>query len=221
MIIKPDQIIRSKRKTVSLTVDSSGRLIVRAPLRCSEARILAFIEKKSAWILKHQAKKSVPQTLFPTDNLNAFVFSLQGKPCQIRYYDGKRVAFDEEKSVLYLPQGKGADDVKKWLKQRAKTVLATLVENRARQMRANYKTVGISSAKGRWGSCSADNTLRFTFRLLYAPTAVIDYVVVHELAHTFYKNHGKDFWKKVETYCPDWKIKRKWLKEHGYFMQIF
>ena len=88
-------------------------------------------------------------------------------------------------------------------------------------MNLSYKAVSVSSAKGRWGSCSQDNTLRFTFRLLYAPYAVIDYVVVHELAHITHKNHGKAFWQQVEKYCPDWKIKRKWLKDHGYFMQIF
>lgn len=221
MLIKPDQIIRSKRKTVSLTVDSSGRLIVRAPLHCSEARILAFIEKKSDWIAKHQEAHSVPKALFPTENLQGFAFLLQGKRCEIRYHLGKRTVFDEEKFILYVPQGKGADEVRKWLKQRAKTVFTAHAHNRAIQMRTRYKEVRISSAKGRWGSCSADNTLRLTFYLLYAPMSVIDYVIVHELAHTFHKNHGTDFWKKVEQYCPDWKVKRKWLKDHGYFMQIF
>ena len=221
MLIKPDKIIRSKRKTVTLTVDSSGRLIVRAPLQCSEARILAFIEKKSEWIQKHQAKHSVSQAVFPTENLNGFVFSLQGKRCEIRYHLGKRLTFDEENFILYLPQGKGEEEVRKWLKQRAKTVFTAVAYNRAMQMQTHYKAVCISSAKGRWGSCSSDNTLRLTFHLLYAPMSVIDYVIVHELAHTFHKNHGKDFWKKVEQYCPDWKIKRKWLKDHGYFMQIF
>lgn len=221
MIIKPDKIIRSKRKTVALTVDSSGRLIVRAPLRCSEARILAFIEKKSDWILKHQAKHSVPKTFFPSDNLNGFSFALQGYSCKICYYEGKRTVFEEANGALYLPQGKGEDEIRKWLKQRAKSVFSLLAETRAKQMGASYKAVCVSSAKGCWGSCSADNTLRFTFRLLYAPTAVIDYVIVHELAHTFHKNHGKEFWQRVERYCPDWKIKRKWLKDHGYFMQIF
>lgn len=221
MEILPDKIIRSKRKTVSLTVDSSGRLIVRAPLQCSEARILAFIEQKSDWILKHKEKHSVPKALFPTENLNGFAFALQGKRCEIKYHLGKHTVFDEEKYILYLPQGKGAEEVRKWLKKRAKVVFTSLAHNRAIQMRTKYKAISVSSAKGRWGSCSSDNTLRLTFHLLYAPTVVIDYVIVHELAHTFHKNHSKDFWKKVEQYCPDWKIKRKWLKDHGYFMQIF
>lgn len=221
MQINPDKIIRSKRKTLSITVDSSGRLIVRAPLRCSEARIVAFIEKKSDWILKHKARKTIPQSFLPSENLNGFRFPLEGKPCGIQVYDGKKLVFDEENFLLYLPKDKDRDLVCKWLKTRAKSVFSSLVANRARQMGINYKTVRVSSAKGRWGSCSQDNTLRFTFRLLYAPRQIIDYVVVHELAHVEHKNHGKAFWEQVEKHCPDWKIKRKWLKDHAYFMQIF
>ena len=221
MQINPDKIIRSKRKTLAITVDSSGRLIVRAPLRCSEARILAFIEKKSEWILKHKSKNAIPQSAFPSENLNGFRFLLEGKPCEIRCFSGKRIAFDEENRVLYLPETKGREAVCKWLKARAKLLFSELVAIRAKEMGVTYKAVSVSSAKGRWGSCSQDNTLRFPFRLLYAPIAVIDYVVVHELAHITHKNHGKAFWLKVETHCSDWKVKRKWLKDHGYFMQIF
>ena len=221
MQITPDKIIRSKRKTLAITVDSSGRLIVRAPLRCSEARILAFIEKKSDWILKHKAKNSIPNSFLPTENLNGFEFSLEGNPCEIRYFNGKRTVFDEENWVLYIPENKGTDAVCKWLKARAKSLFSELVAIRSKEMGVSYKSVNISSAKSRWGSCSQDNTLRFTFRLLYAPIAIIDYVIVHELAHTTLKNHGKAFWSKVERHCPDWKLKRKWLKDHGYFMQIF
>ena len=221
MTIIPDKIIRSNRKTVSITVDCSGRLIVRAPLRCSEARIIAFIEKKSDWILKHKAKNSLSASVFPSENLNGFRFSLEGRLCEIRLYTGKRLVFDEQNMLLYLPEGKGESAVCKWLKVRAKSTFSMLVEKRAKEMGVFYKAVSVSSAKGRWGSCSQDNTLRFTFRLLYAPIQIIDYVVVHELSHTTHKNHGKAFWQMVEKYCPDWKIKRKWLKDHGYFMEIF
>jgi predicted metal-dependent hydrolase len=109
----------------------------------------------------------------------------------------------------------------RWLKKYAKETFTRMTDIRAVEMGANYKAVAVSSAKTRWGSCSANNTLRFTFRLAYAPKEIIDYVVVHELAHTFHRNHEKAFWRTVEKYCPDWKVKRKWLKDHGYLMEIF
>jgi predicted metal-dependent hydrolase len=88
-------------------------------------------------------------------------------------------------------------------------------------MCVSYTSITITSAKTRWGSCSGDNALRYTYRLLYCPKEIIDYVVVHELAHTVEHNHSKRFWQVVERYIPDWKERRKWLKAHGILMEIF
>ncbi len=220
-MIVPDKILRSQRKTLAISVDATGQLIVRAPLRCSEARILAFIEKKSEWILKHKQRAQTAATFLPTDDLDGFSFPYLNGNIQIRKYNGKRISYEESLCVLFLPLDGDAETVKKWLKKQAKEIFSSMTARRAKEMRAVYKKVAVSSAKGRWGSCAADNTIRLTYHLLHAPIAVIDYVVVHELAHTFHKNHGKLFWNTVEKYCPDWKIKRKWLKSHGYLMRIF
>lgn len=220
-MIVPDKILRSQRKTLAISVDATGKLIVRAPLRCSEARILAFIEKKSEWILKQKSKASAAAAFMPTAELDGFKFAFLGDLIEIRKFDGKKTDYDELSGTLFLPRNAGEERVKSWLKRQAKEIFSSMVARRAKEMGAAYKKVAVSSAKGRWGSCAADNTLRFTFRLVYAPTAVIDYVIVHELAHTFHKNHGKLFWNTVEKYCPDWKIKRRWLKDHRYLMQIF
>ncbi|MBK7452806.1 MAG: M48 family metallopeptidase [Anaerolineales bacterium] len=73
----------------------------------------------------------------------------------------------------------------------------------------------ISSARTRWGSCSPDGTLNFTWRLVMAPLEVIDYVVIHELAHLRVKNHSSKFWDVVKAIDPQYKEKRKWLRENG------
>ena len=88
-------------------------------------------------------------------------------------------------------------------------------------MGASYPSLSVTSARARWGSCSYNNALHFSFRLLYAPPAVIDYVVVHELAHTFHRNHSRQFWATVERFVPDYRKKRDWLKEKSILMQIF
>ncbi|MCE7860862.1 MAG: M48 family peptidase [Chloroflexi bacterium CFX2] len=77
------------------------------------------------------------------------------------------------------------------------------------------RRVRVNSAKTRWGSCAADGTINFTWRLVMAPPEVIDYVVLHELAHLKIKNHSPRFWKLVESLCPDFKRLRKWLRENG------
>jgi hypothetical protein len=78
----------------------------------------------------------------------------------------------------------------------------------------------ISNARFRWGSCSRDNSLSFSWRLAMAPSLIIDYVVVHELAHIKEKNHSRSFWALVETMMPDYRKHRHWLKENGHLLDI-
>lgn len=79
----------------------------------------------------------------------------------------------------------------------------------------NYSRITIRDQKTRWGSCSTKGTLSFNWRLMLAPPAVLDYVVVHELCHLTHMNHSAAFWALVESVCPDYRIHRKWLKDHG------
>ena len=78
-----------------------------------------------------------------------------------------------------------------------------------------YEKIVIRDQKTRWGSCSSNKTLSFNYRLMLAPPQILDYVVVHELCHLKHMNHSSAFWKAVESVLPDYKEKRKWLKEHG------
>ena len=75
--------------------------------------------------------------------------------------------------------------------------------------------ITIKEQKSRWGSCSSKGNLNFNWRLILAPEAVLDYVVVHEMCHLKYMNHSKAFWSEVERILPDYKDRRKWLKENG------
>ena len=78
-----------------------------------------------------------------------------------------------------------------------------------------YNRITIRDQKTRWGSCSAKGTLSFNWRLMLAPPAILDYVVVHELCHLTHMNHSAAFWQAVESVYPDYRNARKWLKEHG------
>ncbi|MDE6882701.1 MAG: M48 family metallopeptidase [Lachnospiraceae bacterium] len=78
-----------------------------------------------------------------------------------------------------------------------------------------YKRITIRDQKTRWGSCSAKGTLSFNWRLMLAPPAILDYVVVHELCHLTHMNHSAAFWQAVESVYPDYRSARQWLKEHG------
>lgn len=78
-----------------------------------------------------------------------------------------------------------------------------------------YSRISIRDQKTRWGSCSSRGTLSFNWRLMLAPPAILDYVVVHELCHLTHMDHSPAFWQAVGEVCPDYRTARKWLKDHG------
>ena len=220
-MIQPDEIIRSRRKTLAITIDSFGRLIVRAPKRCSEARIFAFIQEKETWILRKQAERKGAGIQLPPENLDGYQLMLLGEMCTLQVVATAKVGYNAEENIIYLPEENARDRLVKWLKSNAKRIFTEVTARTAVQMGASYPSIMVTSARGRWGSCSANNALHYSFRLIYAPKEVIEYVVVHELAHTKHKNHSKAFWAEVAKYVPDWKEKRSWLKMHVGLMEIF
>ena len=94
------------------------------------------------------------------------------------------------------------------------------VENYAKLMGVTYGRITIRNQKTRWGSCSSDGNLNFNFKLFFLPEHLMDYVVVHELAHRIHMNHSKDFWNMVGRIMPDYKIYKQWLREHGHELTL-
>lgn len=98
------------------------------------------------------------------------------------------------------------------LKEKALSYLKERTEYFAKLMGLKYSGIKITSAKKRFGSCSGKNSICYSWLLMQYPAEAIDYVVVHELAHIIYKNHGKNFYKLIEKYLPDYKKREKLLK---------
>ncbi len=220
-MILPDKIIRSNRRTLSISVDPFGRLIVRAPKRCGEERIFAFLRQKESWILRKKAERIGAGIQLPPEDIQGYRLLLVGKEYEICKTVTKKVYANLEEKKIYVPMEKSQEKLVRWLKEQALILFSSLVEKNAQEMGTAYKSVKVTSARSRWGCCTAENALRFSFRLLYAPLPIIEYVVVHELAHTIHKNHSPHFWRTVEKYKPAYKTERKWLKIHSALMEIF
>ena len=103
-----------------------------------------------------------------------------------------------------------------WYKKKAKQHLQQRVDFFSHEFNLRANSVKITSAEKRWGSCSADDNLSFSFRLIMAPPDIIDYVIVHELMHIKEKNHSAAFWKLIEAAMPEYKIHRRWLKDNNH-----
>lgn len=105
--------------------------------------------------------------------------------------------------------------LEKKYRQAAKRYIYERVEYYIEMIGGHYSSIRIGDQKTRWGSCSNNGTLSFSWRLMLAPPRVLDYVVIHEICHLTYMDHSKHFWDLVSVYDPDYKEHRKWLKENG------
>lgn len=108
-----------------------------------------------------------------------------------------------------------APSIKEWYRNQARMHLSARADTFAQPMRVAYGRIAIKDQRSRWGSCSSRGNLNFNWRLMMAPSEVVDYVVIHELAHLRIPNHSRDFWELVESLCPDRKIHQGWLRDHG------
>lgn len=215
-MIQINKLVRSKRKTLSLIVENDGTLTVRAPLRLKEADIQRFIEAKADWIKRKQANiRKIAVT--PRQYVDGDTFLYLGKEISLRLVPDRKPALvlDGVFKLAKSAQPRAESVFEVWYKEQARAVLAVRVDFFARKYGFEVEKIRISSARTRWGSCSAKKTLSFTWRVVMAPPEVIDYVVVHELCHLRELNHSRSFWAQVEAILPGYKSTRKWLKHNG------
>ena len=215
-MIEINKLIRSKRKTLSLIVEVDGTLTVRAPMRMKEADIQRFIETKKSWIKRKQAQTR-EEAVIPRQFMDGETFWYLGQEVPLRIVPGGEPALvmDGFFKLAESARAQAQSVFEAWYKKQARALLTERVEFFAQAQGLKVKKIRISSARTRWGSCSAKGTLSFTWRLVMAPPDVIDYVVVHELCHLKELNHSKAFWAQVEKILPDYKQRRKWLKVSG------
>jgi len=217
-----DQIIRSKRRTIAIIVHRDGKVVVRAPLKTPEALIRAFIESKSGWIEEKKAEAAKHFALPVKKYTGGEKFLLLGREIPLRVVDGQKMAlkFQDEFFLSKNAVPRAQALFTKWYQARAREVLTERVILYATMFGLHYEKIRISSARTRWGSCSSRGTLSFTWRLVMAPLDVVDYVVIHELAHLKVKDHSPKFWAEVARMQPDFKRRRAWLKKNGRFLTL-
>jgi len=219
--IKIDKIIRSRRRTLALIVTADATLVVRAPLRVSLKYINNFVLKKQNWIkAKQQQVNENGGPVRSKEFIDGESFLYLGEIYRLKIEDCDRIELSQ--SLLfpkrYLLDAKGK--MIEWYKDMARETIKARADIYSRSTGWEYKTIKITSAQTRWGSCSPKGSINFPWRLVMAPINAIDYVVVHELAHIHEKNHSARFWNKVETVLPDYKQRELWLKENRKFLNL-
>jgi len=216
-----DQIIRTKRKTFAIIIQSDGRLVVRAPLRATNRQIIAFVDQHAGWIQQKQAEVSSRNMKSQAKNFrDGEKFLFLGKEYPLILVDNQKqpLLLDGSFKLAARVQPKAQLAFTGWYKKQAAEIIFARVDSYVNQHGFSFTKFGITGARTRWGSCSQKGSLNFSWRLVMAPMEIIDYIVVHELVHTRHHNHSRDFWSAVAQIMPQYRQRRSWLKENGYLL---
>ena len=209
----PVQWRRSARaRKVSLRIDPrAGGVIVTLPARAAVAAGRALLLAHAGWVADRIARLPAPAAFVDGGSL-----PLDGVPLRIRHVPGRRgTAVDGGELLVggapeFLPRR-----VTDFLRAEARRRLGTLATDKAAQAGLRVRRVVVKDTRSRWGSCTADGTLMFSWRLLLAPPFVQDYVVGHEAAHLRHMNHGREFWALADALTPHRTAATQWLDAHG------
>lgn len=212
-------IVKPKLKHIYLSFDEAGNLIIKSP-RVSQEQIEQLLLKKASWINRSRQKIQDKKGKLPDFKHNSQLYFLgQSYPVHLMSHDKKRtkLLFDGAAFRLYYHD---FDDrtfqahIDKFYKKETQIYLPSLVEQWSKKMGLPYNKISFRKTKRQWGSCSAKNDLSFNTMVMKLPPDIIQYIVVHELAHIKYKHHQKAFWQCIESYLPDYKIYVKELKNY-------
>lgn len=199
---------RARRMTLRVA-RSNGEVVLTLPQGVSLLDGKAFAESREAWLRKNRA--AVPQV--SRAEAGAFI-PVAGRVLRITPAATRLIGIDG--GALLVPQNRPIGTViAAWLKQVARTRLVRACDHYSAKLGIPYKAITLRDTRSRWGSCTHDKRLMFSWRLAMAPPDVLDYVAAHEVAHLRHMDHSAAFWDTTERLMPGHGVHRTWLRDNG------
>ena len=222
-MIVPKQIIRSSRKSLALTLNDRGDLIVKAPLYMPLEKIYEFIVEKEKWIDKKQ--KYIKQTLSQNEqiiNYNSIFFLgklydvVEIKGIEQHYLTNSYLAIEKTWTL-----SKKIENIKQFYLENTKQIIMPRVEKYAKKIGVNPSLVKIINSTAKWGMCDSKNQIYINWKVIMLLPELIDYVIVHELSHLKQLNHSKAFWNVVSKEIPSYKQSIEMIKKSNFLIKLF
>ena len=223
-------IIRTSRrkKTITLTIEPEGKIIVRVPVRTTDSKLAHIVKSKAEWVVKKLRSLNNISLTATKEFVSGESFSYLGRHLRLKILRDT----DKEKPVVKLHgsrlqvafyranrNGKYSKEIRdaitEWYKKLAAKRITERITIYTRKMGLSRPGVIIRNQQKRWGSCNKNGELRFNWRIIMAPMSLVDYVVVHELCHIKYKNHSKLFWKYLGMIMPDYEKRKERIRLDG------
>ena len=231
--MSPYQIRRSGRaRRVRITVRPAGVEVV-APLRMRDAEVAAFVRDNQRWI--ESKLEAIRQRLAAHEGSPRLVdgarFPLRGGWQRLRVAQGERARplvrlagdLHVELSAGLRPallEGEVERVLSGWLRREARADAQAVIERYGPRHGLVPRRLVIKGQRTLWGSCTADGVVNLNWRLILAPPAVLEYVVVHELCHLRHRHHRPPFWRLVAELLPDYGEQRRWLRARGHLLTL-
>jgi len=218
-------IVRSpKRKTLTITVERDRAVVVHAPQEMPEPEVHRHMDAKRQWVLEklRHPQKYEDRTHPPgKEVVNGESAPYLGRDYRIQIVETQSGAVELAEIFMVPPahQSKRREVLREWYVAQAKDRILARVEQHARELGVEFAGARVVDNRYRWGSCTVGDSVNFNWRLIKAPMFVIDYVIVHELAHLIEANHTDTFWSIVRAKTSTMQKAKTWLKEHGQMLE--
>lgn len=200
---------RARRMTLRVSA-LDGRITLTVPNGVREREALAFAREKEAWMRRHLSRQMAVQQV----GLGS-VFPLEGAPLRVVTGAGRSVRIEATQLLVPGDPERAGARVAAFVKTRARARLAEASDRYARKLGRDYATLTLRDTRSRWGSCSSQGRLMYSWRLILAPPEVLEYVAAHEVAHLAEMNHSQRFWATVEELFGAYEGPRRWLHDEG------
>lgn len=201
----------AQARRISLRISRlDGRVTLTCPLRVSDREALAFAHEKADWLRQNLIAHPGPARIGIGAEL-----PFEGRLLRIASGTGRLVRVEGADLLVPGASERAAARIGGFLKQVARDRLAAASDHYAARLGRGYTRLSLRDTRSRWGSCTADGGLMYSWRLIMAPPAVLDYVAAHEVAHLRHMDHSPRFWATVAALMPDYAKHRAWLRQHG------
>ena len=200
----------AQARRLSLRVSRlDGRVTLTMPRGVPAREGIAFVTEKEGWLRRHLANLGGPEPV-----RHDGVVPYRGQDHLVVPHDGRGVSVQGGQIHVSAARPVGGQ-LRAFMRHQARAALAEASDVHAARIGRRYTKLTLRDTRSRWGSCTADGGLMYSWRLIMAPPAVLNYVAAHEVAHLVEMNHSAAFWRVVEGLCPDYAAHRGWLREYG------
>mgnify|MGYP001765241648 CR=1 FL=1 len=189
-----------------------GKVTLTLPPRARESEAMTFLRGHEDWL--RQTLAAMPVSQVAPVGLGS-VIPVEGRPLVLEPGSGRGIRVQDDRLLVPGDPATVGARVAAWARVLARDRLAAASARYAALVDRRYTALALRDTRSRWGSCSPDGRLMFSWRLILAPPLVLDYVAAHEVAHLVEMNHSPAYWAVVSRICPGWQAQRAWLQDQG------